>query len=275
MFYMILNVLRQLLAIFKFMHEHNPMLIGYDDAIIIDEPTDCDDVKVEEKHEAKMTEKKPTDYADKYLDKWKSAILHSSIELLDANKQVQKQTFIDLLTETKETDINYAELFEQATQAANNHRLASLITSYVSDQTPVGNVWMRYNHSKESFEYFSNHTIPYRYLEAVARKYVLTYCCPSLYVHMNNEIQLTNVPKHDIQPRPTAAPTARSTAIQPLFKQKQHKKQQMVTLPMKQRMNRYTWEGRFGSFSPLQKVPAVVVNKKANLSYADFKKCTV
>ena len=34
----------------------------------------------------------------------------------------------------------------------------------------------------EQFDYYSNNVIPYRYLEVVARKYVLTYNCLELYI---------------------------------------------------------------------------------------------
>jgi hypothetical protein len=48
---------------------------------------------------------------------------------------------------------------------------------------------MRWNNSKQSFEYFSNNTIPYRYLEPVGRKYVITYWCKPLFVDIDDELK--------------------------------------------------------------------------------------
>ena len=43
---------------------------------------------------------------------------------------------------------------------------------------------------------------------------------------------------------------------------------------LKEKANRYTWEGRLNSFSPLKKIDKKIVNKNLSLSFADFKKIT-
>ena len=53
-----------------------------------------------------------------------------------------------------------------------NERLDKLKNNYVMDKTPLGNVLMLYNNKRGSFEFYSDNTIPYRYLEPVSRKYV-------------------------------------------------------------------------------------------------------
>lgn len=50
------------------------------------------------------------------------------------------------------------------------------------EQTPIGNVIMFYNSDKTRFEFYADKTIPYRFLETVARKYVITFKCKSIYV---------------------------------------------------------------------------------------------
>jgi hypothetical protein len=40
---------------------------------------------------------------------------------------------------------------------------------------------------------------------------------------------------------------------------------------LKEKANRYTWEGRLSDFCPLKKIDKKVVNKKLALSFADFK----
>lgn len=53
---------------------------------------------------------------------------------------------------------------------------------YILDFTPNGNVIMKYSPDRSSFEYYCDKSIPFDHLETVARKYVNTFQCPSLYV---------------------------------------------------------------------------------------------
>ena len=63
-----------------------------------------------------------------------------------------------------------------------------LVNSFIMDATPVGNVILRYNATKTTFEYFSDKTVPRRFLETLARKYVVAFHCPHLYVDTEAEI---------------------------------------------------------------------------------------
>lgn len=81
------------------------------------------------------------------------------------------------------------EVKEEAHQQVLDEYLENLKNSFIIEKTPLGNVLMYYNHKKQSFEYYSDNTIPYRYLETVSRKYVKTYDCAYLYVDMDVEIK--------------------------------------------------------------------------------------
>jgi hypothetical protein len=48
----------------------------------------------------------------------------------------------------------------------------------------------------------------------------------------------------------------------------QHSEKQLL----KEKSNRYTWEGRLTNFSPLKKIDRKIVNKKLEMTFADFKK---
>jgi hypothetical protein len=41
---------------------------------------------------------------------------------------------------------------------------------------------------------------------------------------------------------------------------------------LKERSNRYTWEGRLRDFCPLKKIDKKVVDKRLNLTFSEFKK---
>ena len=60
--------------------------------------------------------------------------------------------------------------------------LSTKTNNILIEQTPIGNVIMFYNSDKTRFEFYADKTIPYRFLETVARKYVITFKCKNIYV---------------------------------------------------------------------------------------------
>jgi hypothetical protein len=83
-----------------------------------------------------------------------------------------------------------AEIQEKALNYVLGLKLDGFINNYILEFTPLGNVYMRYNNQKKSFEYYSNNSIPYRYLEAIGRKYVMTFGCKSLFVDLEEELKI-------------------------------------------------------------------------------------
>lgn len=71
-----------------------------------------------------------------------------------------------------------------------DNKLNKLKDCFVMEKTPLGNVLMFYNHSRDAFEFFSDNTIPYRYLETVGRKYVKIFNCRPIFVDMEEELKL-------------------------------------------------------------------------------------
>jgi len=55
-------------------------------------------------------------------------------------------------------------------------------TVYISDTTPDGIAFMRYNKYKEGFEYWAEKSIKYDYLETICRKFVKFYRCKNMYI---------------------------------------------------------------------------------------------
>lgn len=188
-------------------------------------------------------------------------------------------------------------------------KLDKYIDNYVLECTPLGNIYMRYNNDKKSFEYFSNNSIPYRYLEPVGRKYVITYWCKPIFVDIEEELkkaeerfddekkkkeeeekrmeeerknnprkilaQLKNYNKEtkDVTMRPMKNRSNNNNVLPPQIK---------ANLPevnktnekqlLKENANRYTWEGRLTNFCPLKKIDRKILDKKLAMTYADFKK---
>ena len=193
------------------------------------------------------------------------------------------------------------EMKNVAHQFIINNKLDSYIDNYVLEYTPLGNIYMRYNNNKKSFEYFSNNTIPYRYLEPVGRKYVMTYWCKPIFVDIEEELKkseerqkLEEGKKNEIEPQNKSKQISKfqnynkeinnSSTMRQI--QKNRPQTNMVLPPhimsnvkssnenklLKEKANRYTWEGRLSNFSPLKMINKKVVNRNLSLSFADFKK---
>ena len=108
----------------------------------------------------------------------------------------QKET--TCMTESKEEEppkpILFEEKYKEEYKKAEDtelskERLEQLKNSILMERTPLGNVVMYYDSSRETFIYYSDSTIPYRYLEVVARKYVVTNRCKKLYIDMEKELK--------------------------------------------------------------------------------------
>lgn len=66
---------------------------------------------------------------------------------------------------------------------------SSLINKYVYEKTPDGYIIMNWDQDNNIFQFWSDNTIPYKTLEVVARKYVLTFDCIELYIDKYYESQ--------------------------------------------------------------------------------------
>jgi hypothetical protein len=111
-----------------------------------------------------------------------------------------------LVEEEKETLLNYnklnnytntaefkKEIQNTATELSLKYvidqKIEKLKNCFVMEKTPLGNVIMTYNNSTSSFSYHSDNTIPYRYLETVARKFVKTFNCRPIFIIMDEELK--------------------------------------------------------------------------------------
>ena len=222
---------------------------------------------------------------------------------------LEKRFFEGDLRILKETIINEEEMRLNARQYIINKKLDQGINNYVLELTPLGNIYMRYNNHKKSFEYFSNNTIPYRYLEPVARKYVMTYWCKPIFIDIDEELKAAeirydeDIKKKEEETKRQEDPSKQNKIFarlknynkdnnsknQPNMQMK-NRNQPSLPLPpqikanlpnvnqtsgkqlLKENANRYTWEGRLSNFSLLKKVDKKIVDKNLSLSFSDFKR---
>ena len=204
-----------------------------------------------------------------------------------------------------ETPDGQAESMKQAREEAIkfflDKKIEGLGNCCVLEHTPLGNVVMLYDKVRETFKYYSDNTIPYRYLEVVARKYVKQFDCRPIFVDMDEEIQLAE--KQNQERKEKEELDKKKKEEKPIeekknvfAKFKSYNKEAGTghvntgappknSLPnkskndkpdadyiLKNNANRYTYEGRLANFSFIKKVDRKVVDKKAAMTFADFKK---
>jgi len=194
-----------------------------------------------------------------------------------------------------------------------HHRLEKLKVCYVMEYTPLGNVLMIYDKERETFKYYSDNTIPYRYLEVVGRKYAKQFGCRRIFVDMEEQLKIAEekwererIEKADREEKErilkeeaikNQKPIEQKKNVFAKFKSynkeagtghvntapppknsipnKLTEKQENEKILIKERANRYTYEGKFANFNFLKKVDRKVVDKKFALSFADFKKIQI
>jgi hypothetical protein len=125
-----------------------------------------------------MTEEEEEYTKEEKIEMLKNDKLRLYLEIEKLNETLSNEE--DLLNKSKEFALNFVI----------NLRLEKLLNCFTMEMTPQGNVLMTYDIKKGSFKYYSDHTIPYRYLEVVARKYVKQFNCRPLYVYMKEDLEL-------------------------------------------------------------------------------------
>jgi hypothetical protein len=240
----------------------------------------------------------------------------SSDNSSDSDNELELKEELEILEEQlvellKSLDINIEEVAKLAREHILNLRKERLLHCYVFEKTPLGNVSMCYNSKKDSFEYYSDNTMPYRFLEPVGRKYVLTFKCKNIFVDMDEELKEAETrankkaeeeklkkeeeEKSDKKKKNVfaklkeynsstssgakcASVGAKSNnikmpaQIQANFKQLNAEPEKLL---LKERSNHYTCQGKFANMKVLQSVNRKLVDKKYAMTFADFKKANL
>lgn len=181
-------------------------------------------------------------------------------------------------------------------------RLDTLKNTLLFENTPLGNLIMFYDHSRDSFIYYSDNTIPYRFLEVASRHYAVQNNCKSIHINMPEElldaekkleekkkeeekkalekkaIEKEN-PKKNVFAKlknyntgsikaPNAVTQKSNTNTNGRSMPPSNVKIENTDIIVKERANRYLYDGKLANFQFLKKV----TNKRNELSFADFMK---
>jgi hypothetical protein len=250
-----------------------------------------------------------TDDDNENLGKTKEQIINDLTE--SKSKLVEEISILQKQTETKEGQHEIVKKAqEQAKEFMLNLRLEKLKNCFIMESTPLGNVLMIYDPIRLTFKYYSDNTIPYRYLETVGRKYVKFFNCRPIFVDMEDELKLAeekwekerkekeekekeekrkmeelkannkvnenkksvfakfkSYNKDSVTGKSIMAPPKNNSQNKQLTKEQENEK-----ILLKDKANRYTYEGKISNFSFLKKIERKVVDKKYAMTFADFKK---
>ena len=269
-------------------------------------------------HEETLTKYENNDYCicndensqDNYLEENKEDIIENiNNENIELTNELNN---IKLILETEEGKYNgIKEAQEHAVQIIIKQRIEKLRNCFIIETTPLGNVLMMYDIERETFKFYSDNTIPYRYLETVGRKYVKQFNCRPIFIDMEEELKITeekwekdkkeDEEKKEDEKRKKEEAIKNNTSIQEkknvFAKFKSYNKEAgtghvNISAPpknsipnksvnekpenekilLKERANRYTYEGKFANFNFLKKVERKNVDKKYGMTFADFKK---
>ena len=227
-----------------------------------DQQIDSDSDDDNEKEEPKREEKKSKRFEDKYLEEYRNL----------PNEDLTKE------------------------------QLDGLKNNIVIENTPLGNVVMFFDNKKETFVFYSDLTMPYRYLEVVGRKYVTTYKCKNLYVDMEEQLKAAEEKKKQKQEpvqdvvleskNPEKQTNTANTKKDVFAKFKTYNNsvtKEVVAAPaknagnkdvtkkenenalLKDNANKYRYEGKLANYNFLQPVDKKQLDKRLAMSWADFK----
>lgn len=205
----------------------------------------------------------------------------------------------------------YLDIYKKTDSVfCSDEKIEGLKNMILMENTPLGNVIMYYDKSRETFIYYSDSNIPYRYLEVISRKYVVMNNCKQIHVDMEQEIKeaqekleqkkqeeeekkkqleqqqqnpdeknSSTIVKKDVFAKLKKYNTNTSlkssgipTDNKSVSISKKNIQENNKPLILKENANRYSREGKLINFSFLKKVDKKVVDKRYGMSFSDFKK---
>jgi len=214
----------------------------------------------------------------------------------DSESNIMKQKpFIKYMDKYKN---EYAKLHSRQLTTSEKEDLKN---NFVMETTPLGNVIMYFNSEKNGFVYYCDSTIPYRFLETVARKYITIFKCKdtSIYVDETDETDekipieklpeiMTDLSSSETKSTSTPPTTTTKKNVFAKFKNYNHPnsnpsssmiaKNNSVKITIqsnkevKENKNKYISDGKISNFSFIKKIDKKQIVKRLNMTFAEFKK---
>jgi hypothetical protein len=184
-----------------------------------------------------------------------------------------------------------------------NNKKNNLKNSILIEKTPLGNVMMHYDNSDDSFVYYSDNSIPYRFLEVAARRYVVVFKCKPVYIDMK-EVLKDVEDKIKTKRENINVDTSANTGADTLTNKSENPKsvfakfksynknisKTLASIPAKQnnqasqmsvsqtndvlkdRSNKYVWKGKMMDFGMIKKIDKKINDKRLAMTFTEFKR---
>jgi len=167
--------------------------------------------------------------------------------------------------------LKYSEYLRKDMEIVDSERWKYLPNNILLENTPLGNVILYYDSVKDTFCYYSDRILPYKYIDAVCRKYVIKFGCVQLYFDINDNTNMVLNKDKELENKNPESVTVNVSNNNNIFvKLKSYNKGSGATTEKPREINcyinRYTYEGKLMNFNMLQKP------EKKKFSYLDFKK---
>jgi hypothetical protein len=214
----------------------------------------------------------------------------------DDTEETEKKTPV----KSKRFEDKYLEEYKKLKSVEfTKEQLDGLKNTMVIESTPIGNVIMFYDNQTENFVYHSDVTIPYRYLEVVARKYVTNVKCKNIFVDMSEELknaegkkikkQETNLlERENLSNKDNNVVTSKKDVFAKFKTYNNIVSKEVAAAPsknngptdtkkendnmlLKEKANRYRYEGKMANLNFLQHVDKKKIDKRFAMSWAEYK----
>lgn len=197
--------------------------------------------------------------------------------------------FDDADADAEEDGDGESEGEEELTEELTEEFVNDLSLNTVTETTPRGDVLMYYSSKLGSFVYHSKtKEIPYKYLETVARKYVIEYNCKKLYIDIRKEYEKGLNKYNEIKEKEEkAAKDLKDGVVDETKENKKkqifanfktynrkgevHNKQKDKIYILKEQANRYSYRGKIEEYSEA-KVESCLDKNGKDIDFASFKK---
>ena len=211
---------------------------------------------------------------------------------VDEDSETEAEVEAEIPYEVKwfdEFDDNGGEEGEEGEEELTEDFVNNLSLNTVTETTPRGDVLMYYSSKMGSFVYHSRtKEIPYKYLETVARRYVIEYNCKKLYIDIRKEYEKgVNKYKEIKAKEDKAAADAKDGKVEDVKENKKkqifanlktynrkgevHNKQKDKIYILKEQANRYSYRGKIEEYSEA-KVESCLDKNGKDIDFASFKK---
>jgi len=111
--------------------------------------------------------------------------LFSVLFWIKDNRKIKNKKEIKLEEYLDKGNLELKDLLEEE---LDDERLEEISKEFIEEVTPSGLVRLSYSKEKESFIYYSNEDIQYKYLEVVSRLFVIKYNVKKLYINYIEEL---------------------------------------------------------------------------------------